>query len=287
MAEPLRILSVGAHPADIFDQSGGTMAHHVERGDYVGCVVLTHGARVHDAVVSEEMFHKDEVPTGDAIEKIMEERSDLKAEEVRKACAIIGVDDITFFGADDAVLLVTPEVVKRLAMVFREKRPDLILTHFPREADGITNAHAVAGQIVMHAIRVAANVDPEDSNPPVRGARVFYFGAGAARLRSNLWDADGGYYNDVFIDISDVIEKKLATLDCLVSQGYGGAYARKRLETNDGAFGVSGGVPYAEVFISDGSETFYHLPLSDYTLERSRSSDHEVMNRYSYRLKVD
>jgi 4-oxalomesaconate hydratase len=263
------------------------MAHHVERGEYVGCVVLTHGARVHDAVVSEEMFHKDEVPTGDAIEKIMEERSDLKAEEVRKACAIIGVDDITFFGADDAVLLVTPEVVKRLAMVFREKRPDLILTHFPREADGITNAHAVAGQIVMHAIRVAANVDPEDSNPPVRVARVFYFGAGAARLRSNLWDADGGYYNDVFIDISDVIEKKLATLDCLVSQGYGGAYARKRLETNDGAFGVSGGVPYAEGFISDGSETFYHLPLSDYTLERSRSSDHEVMNRYSYRLKVD
>ncbi len=287
MAEPLRILSVGAHPADIFDQSGGTMAHHVERGDYVGCVVLTHGARVHDAVVSEEMFHKDEVPTGDAIEKIMEERSDLKAEEVRKACAIIGVDDITFFGADDAVLLVTPEGVKRLAMVFREKRPDLILTHFPREADGITNAHAVAGQIVMHAIRVAANVDPEDSNPPVRVARVFYFGAGAARLRSNLWDADGGYYNDVFIDISDVIKKKLATLDCLVSQGYGGAYARKRLETNDGAFGVSGGVPYAEGFISDGSETFYHLPVSDYTLERSRSSDHEVMNRYSYRLKVD
>lgn len=36
MAEPLRILSIGAHPADIFDQSGGTMAHHVDRGDYVG-----------------------------------------------------------------------------------------------------------------------------------------------------------------------------------------------------------------------------------------------------------
>ena len=25
---PLRILSIGAHPADIFDQSGGAMAHH-------------------------------------------------------------------------------------------------------------------------------------------------------------------------------------------------------------------------------------------------------------------
>ena len=32
MSESLRILSVGAHPADIFDQSGGTMAHHAARG---------------------------------------------------------------------------------------------------------------------------------------------------------------------------------------------------------------------------------------------------------------
>ena len=73
MAEPLRIMSIGAHPADIFDQSGGTMAHHVSRGDTVGCVVLTHGVRVHDAVVSEEMFHKEEVPTGEDLKKIMEE----------------------------------------------------------------------------------------------------------------------------------------------------------------------------------------------------------------------
>ncbi|MBI2501895.1 MAG: PIG-L family deacetylase [Candidatus Latescibacteria bacterium] len=44
MSTPLRLLSIGAHPADVFDQSGGTMAHHASRGDYVGCVVLTHGA---------------------------------------------------------------------------------------------------------------------------------------------------------------------------------------------------------------------------------------------------
>ena len=263
------------------------MAHHVSRGDYVACTVLTHGARVHDAVVSEEMFSKEEVPTGDALKEIMQERSDIKAEEVRKACGILGVEDITFFGADDAVLTITAEVVKRLAKLLREKRPDIILTHFPREADGVTSAHAVTGQIVSHALAYAGNVDPEDSHPPNRVARVFYFGSGAARVRSTLWDADGGYYNNVFIDISDVIEKKLAALDCLVSQGYGGAYARKRLETDDGAFGVSAGVPYAEGFISASSETYYHLPVSDYSLERSRSSDHEIMNRYSHRLKVD
>lgn len=287
MADPLTIVSIGAHPADIFDQAGGTMAHHVTRGDRVGCVVLTHGARVHDAVVSEEMFHKDRVPTGEELEAIVAERSDVKIDEVRKACGILGVTDITFFGEDDFVLLVTPEAVIRLARLLREKRPDLVITHFPREGDGVTNAHAVAGQIVMHAVAKAGMVDPEDLNPPHRIARVFFFGAGAARLRSTLWDADGGYYNDVFIDITDVVEKKLAALDCLESQGYGGAYARKRIETNDGAFGVAGGVAYAEGFISDRSETHYHLPVSAYSLQKARSSDHEVMKRYSYRVKVD
>ena len=66
---PLRILSIGAHPADIFDQSGGAMAHHAARGDYVACVVLTHGARVHDQVISDSMFHREQVPTGDELLK--------------------------------------------------------------------------------------------------------------------------------------------------------------------------------------------------------------------------
>lgn len=287
MAEPLRLLSIGAHPADIFDQSGGTMAHHVDRGDTVACAVLTHGARVHDAVISDAMFHRDEIPDDSELQEIMQERSDVKVDEVRAACNILGVTDLHFFGADDAVLLVTSETVKRLARTIRELRPDIVLTHFPKEGDGLTNAHAIAGQTVMHAIGFASSVDPGDSTPPHRVARVFYFGAGAARLRSNVWDSEGGYYNDVFIDITDVIQKKLAALDCLESQGYSGAYARKRIETNDGAFGVSGGCAYAEGFISASAETHYYLPVNDYALKKAKSSDHENINRYVYRLPVD
>ena len=36
----------------------------------------------------------------------------LRRKRVRKGCKILGVDDIYFFGADDAVLLVTEEIVK-------------------------------------------------------------------------------------------------------------------------------------------------------------------------------
>lgn len=286
--EPLRILSIGAHPADVFDQSGGTMAHHVSRGDHVACVVLTHGARIHDAVISDEMQRRTEVPEADELTALMMERSDVKAEEVRQACRLLGVEDIYFFGADDAVLLVTDEVVRRLARLLRKERPDVILTHFPKEGNSLTNPHAVAGQIVMFAISLAAAIDPGDRNPPHKVAQVFFFGTGAAATpRRQVWNAEGGYYNDVFIDIADVADKKVAALDALVSQGYGGVYARKRIETSDGSMGIAGGVPYAEAFISQNAETHYVLPVTSYALQGARESDHERIRRVSYKVKVD
>lgn len=287
MAEPLRLLSIGAHPADIFDQSGGTMAHHVQRGDYVACVVLTHGARVHDAVISDEMFHREEIPEGSELVELMKERSDVKAEEVRRACKILGVEDVYFFGADDAVLLVTEETVKRLARWLRVVRPDIVLTHFPKEGHAFTNPHAIAGQIAMYAIQLAGSVDPGDRNPPHKVAQVFFFGTGAAALPKNVWEAEGGYYNDVFIDITDVVDKKLAALDALVSQGYGGAYARKRIETSDGAFGNAARCAYAEGFISLHAEVHYYLPVTEHALQLARLSDHEVIKQVSYRYPVE
>ena len=287
MSDNLRLLSIGAHPADIFDQSGGTMAHHVARGDWVGCVVLTHGARVHDKVISDEMFHRTEVPQADQLTALMAERADVKADEVRRACALLGVEEIHFFGADDAVLRVTEEAVRRLARLVRELRPDVVLTHFPKEGDGLTNAHAVCGQIVLHALALAYGVDPGDSRPPHRVAQVFYFGTGAASIPRSIWDSEGGYYNDVFIDITDVVTKKLAALDCLESQGYGGAYARKRIETSDGAFGTAAGCAYAEGFIKANAETHYHLPLTEHALKKARMSDHEHIVEQSFKVQTD
>ena len=192
------------------------------------------------------MFHREEIPGGDELTTLMAERAEVKAEEVRRAGRILGFEDVHFFGADDAVLLVDAETVKRLARLLRRIRPDIVLTHYPKEGDGLTNAHAIAGQTAVHAMGVAAGVDPDDSSPPTSVARTFFFGSGAASLRRSVWDSEGGYYNDVFVDITDVVDKKLAALDCLVSQGYGGAYARKRIETSDGAFGTAAGVAYAE-----------------------------------------
>lgn len=287
MAQHLRLLVIGAHPADIFDQSGGTMAHHVARGDDVSCVVLTHGARIHDKVISNDMWRRTEIPTGQELESLIAERSDVKTQEVRKALAILGVSEALFFGADDAILLVKEETIRRLASVIRAKKPDVIITHYPKEADQFVRDHAIAGQIVLHALQYAGRVDPGDRNPAHRVAQVFFFGIGAAPIRSTLWDSQGGYYNDVFVSIEDVVEKKLAALDCLVSQGYGGAYARKRIETSDGAFGAAVRHGYAEGFIRMNGECHYYLPVTDDALALSRLSDEEYMARQAYRLRTD
>lgn len=282
---PLRILSIGAHPADVFDQSGGTMAHHVARGDYVACVVLTHGVRVHDKVISNDMFHADRIPDAQHLSALFAERADVKAEETRQACAHLGVKDIYFLGADDAVLRPHETNIRQVARLIRQLKPDIILTHYPKESGGVFgNPHAAAGEIVMNAIPLAAGIDPGDSNPPHKVVQVFFYGAGAASIRSHLWSSEPGFYNDVFIDISDVIHLKLKSLDSLKSQGYAGAYARKRLETNDGAFGNHAKVPYAEGFIRLRSETHSYLPLSEKDLTTARLSDHQVIAQMSHRF---
>jgi len=285
--EALRILTIGAHPADVFDQCAGTLAHHAANGDYIACLTLTHGARVHDAVISDEMQHAESIPEGPELLKLMSERSDVKADEIRAAGKIIGFEDIFFMGLEDDVLLVTKDAVYEVARVMRQIKPDVILTHWPDEKDGLADPHAVTGQIVLHALRFANAVDPGDRNPPVRVPQVFFFGAGATNIPKTVFDANRGCSNDVFIDITDVIEKKLAAMDCLVSQGYAGDYARKRLEANDGAFGVAGGYSYGEGFIRFRAETHDLLPVPPRMLETARLSDHEKMDRYSWRLPLE
>ncbi|HLA85801.1 MAG TPA: PIG-L deacetylase family protein [Thermoguttaceae bacterium] len=285
-SEPLRILVIGAHPADIFDQSGGTMAHHVERGDWVGCAVLTHGGRVHDKVVTDQMFHQKEIPDAETMTKIIAQRADVKTKEILRACAILGVrrENVYFLGADDAVLLVNEPMIRQLARLIRKLRPDVVITHYPLEDAGVASQHATTGKIVMHAIQFARGVDPGDKTPPCKVTQVFFFGIGAAAPRTNLWGAQGGFFNNIFIDITDVAAKKVACLDAVDSQGYGGAYARKRIEFSDAAFGSRVKVPYAEGFIIMNSTTHYYLPVSEIDLAHSKASDHEAISRSSFRI---
>ena len=124
MPPRLRLLCIGGHPADTFDGAGGTLAHHVQDGDEVTVVALTAGTRIHDVVISDSMRARDRIPEcGGARRRLMAERAEVKADEVRRACGFLGITDVRFFGYDDAVLTLREELILRMASLIREVRP--------------------------------------------------------------------------------------------------------------------------------------------------------------------
>jgi 4-oxalomesaconate hydratase len=274
VTEPLRVLCVGGHPADTFDCAGGTLAHHVQQGDTVTVVALTQGARIHDVVVQERFAAGEEVPDAEALKALMEERAKVKEDEVIRACGFLGITDVRFFGFDDEVLTVVGELVVRMARLIREVRPDVVVTHDPHELGVYGVHHAATSQLVLEAISAAARPGMGDRNRPHKVAQVF-FTVTALQYPLNVLSSRTGWYPDLLVDITDVVENKVRAIDALRSQSYGGDYARKRIESSDGLMGVIAGAAYAEGFITYYPELADTFPVSERRRQLVRESDAE------------
>jgi LmbE family N-acetylglucosaminyl deacetylase len=274
MSDPLRLLCVGGHPADTFDCAGGTLAHHVEQGDSVTVVALTQGTRIHDVVISERLRFSDTVPDEVELKALMAERAKVKEDEVIRACAFLGITDVRFFRYDDEVLTVREELILRMASLIREVRPDVIVTHDPHELGIYGVHHAATAQLVLEAMSAANGVGVGDTNQPHRVAQVF-FTVSALQYPLNVLSSRTGWYPDLLVDITDVVENKVRALDALRSQQYGGDYARKRTEISDGAMGVIAGTAYAEGFITYLPDIAHTFPVSAGRLRLARQSEAE------------
>ncbi len=101
---PIHIMVIGTHPADIFDQAGGTLAHHIEQGDEVAALIVTTGAHSHDSQTIDEKRRLN--GNLDAKERVDASR-EKKLKEVRKACAILDITDIHTLDKDDDLEVLT------------------------------------------------------------------------------------------------------------------------------------------------------------------------------------
>lgn len=279
--ENINILVVGAHPADAFDDIGGTLAHHAARGDHITALILTHGARVHDVVLTDEVGQRERAPTREELEPIIEERTSVKHQEVLEACQILGFSDLRFLTYDDSVLTLKEELMQRIAKVIREVQPHLLITHYPLESGGIASHHAITGQLVLNAVGSASRVSPEDPNPPWGVPEVYFKAIHTALARPDvLSHATAGFAN-VYVDVTDVIELLVKALDKMKSQQYNGAWARKSREVYEGVFGLNVGVAYAEAFIRLRAQVCDYLPLSHYAMARANeleATEHRRQN---------
>lgn len=136
-----RVLCVAAHPDDLEYGVSAAVAKWVEQGVDVTYLLLTTG----------EAGIQDKSP---------EETGPLRAQEQKRACAKVGVDDLRILDFSDGVLEYSIELRKKIAEVIRDVKPTvLVLTEWGLEVPwGLNHAdHRVAGLAAVDAVRDAGN----------------------------------------------------------------------------------------------------------------------------------
>lgn len=255
-SRPLTILHTGAHPADAFDMVGGTLAHHIQRGDRVTCVVFSHGVRSHALDVIEARRHNRQAAQ-------LDQTVADKEREVIEGCRVLGIEDVRFLRYDDHMLLVKEEHITTLAKIIRQVRPDVIITHSPYEQHGITTAHRVCCDLTMLARSVAGGLMEGDDSPPHRVGEVFFMWQHG---ETTSLDYALPRFPAILIDVGDVVHLKVKAMDCLKSQFYPGGLARKVIEDANASHGVHMCVPYCEAFFRYYPEVHSHLPVCEHNL---------------------
>ena len=277
---PLSILLVGGHPADAFDNAGGTLAHHAAAGDRVTAAVMTHGVRSH-AIKLIDKYRTGEQQTlpVDQVDEEVGGIVDEKRDEVRQACDLMGIGEVHFLEYSDDILLEREDLIRQLADLIQECRPDIVITHHPFEGGGLTNVHTSCTRMTLSAIDAASGLLTDSTRRPHRVAQIFFMGVMAACAPIDVLTAGMTVWCDVYVDITDVIERKVAALDLMRGQSYDGPYARKRVEAVDGHFGLFCGVAYAEPFTSMRPQVYQRLPLTPHSRRKACEPNQEWHDR--------
>ena len=131
---------VSAHSADFVWRAGGAIALYAERGWEITVVCLSFGERGESAKLWRN--------TGMTIEKVKAARQ----EEAERAADVLGARTI-FFDAGDYPMRISDENLFKLAALYRDLRPEIILTHSLH--DPYNFDHPLAARVAQEARIVA------------------------------------------------------------------------------------------------------------------------------------
>ena len=276
-SERMRILVVKAHPHD-FTHCAGTLGIHRALGDEVTVVVATSGANTHNERLSSELLKPKEEQDPDIINEPLDEYASQKADELREAAALFGIDDVRIlngpqpFKADD-----NPDVVMQMMDILAEVRPHILITQSPYISGSgphglITgyraNDHAETAYAIQKAQGLLNTPKPGAVHRPHTIAATFY---------------PGIYFNpsdwDVVVDITDWYEQRVQAEVLFKSQGHTEPFARKRTEIGPGRIGWEASIAYAEAFVRSKAEVVPKLTLSPYTLLMAEEPSTEQLKR--------
>ena len=233
MSEKKTALVVSAHSADFVWRAGGAIALHHEKGFKVTVVCLSYGERGESAKLWKQQ--------GMTLEKVKTERR-LEAENAAKA---LGVSDIRFFDVGDYPLDLGPSVQNQMVDVIREIQPKFIMSH--SKWDPYNTDHMNTTQFVLQC-RMIAQAWGHNPGQKVLGApQVYLFEP--HQTEQMEWKPS------IFLDVTDVWEKKWNAIQCMNGQEHLWAFYKNVAENRANHFrrnsgGQAGGraAKYAEGF---------------------------------------
>lgn len=192
MSGPFSLLAIFAHPDDESFTVGGALARYAAEGVEVSLLCATRGEAGIEGMGPGEAAR-------------------VREQELRAACAVLGVSKVRFLGYRDGELAqVDPaEVTARMAQTMRELRPQVVITFGP---DGISGHpdHVAVSRLVTAAFDVAA------SEGFVR--RLYYVAPSPATEQGCGVPAGEVGEGTVWIDIGSYRETKIRAMQCHRSQ---------------------------------------------------------------------
>src|SRR4030042_6908720 len=174
-----KIMVIAAHPDDEILGAGGTLIKHAQAKDEVFCLILGEG------VMSRTGAKKHE------IKKLQRQTAE--------AGKIIGFKKIFFSDFPDNSFDAVPllKIVKVVEQYLENIKPDIVYTHYEND---LNIDHRIAFQAVLTACR------PINDNCP---REIYAF----ETLSCSEWQVpDKKFKPNTYIDIADVVEKKIEAL---------------------------------------------------------------------------
>jgi len=213
------ILAVGVHPDDIELGIGGAIASLISKGDSVTLCDLTSG---------------EPTPHGTPEKRIA---------ETSQANSILKVKKRINLGLQNRWLRDTKEARIKLAEVYREVRPDILLIPYDKDSHP---DHIEGSKIAQSARFIAKYTKTEMTGEPYYTPAIFFY------LCIHLQKI---FKPSMIFDISDTIEQKMESINAYQSQFFGrgkeqGEEMMSQLKTASAYYGSLIGADYGEPLIS-------------------------------------
>lgn len=188
--ENKKMLVVGAHALDFVWRAAGTIAAYADKGWQVRILDLTYGERGESC----ELWESSPGITEEEVKQI-------RRKSAEGAASALGAT-IEFFDWSDHLLVFDRERVLTLTRILKEYRPEIVVTHFDK--DPLNYDHPATAEAVFEAVRCArvAGVFPE--LPKITLPNILMFDPNQPEFL--------GFKPDVFIDITDYMDKKVEAM---------------------------------------------------------------------------